>query len=229
MPCPSLALALALAPAAGPVAAPTSAVAAPRPAAVTRSTAAVVGPVVAANVATPASAEDRFNRRRIVTQQAGMGVLTGWAIANIGVGAVGSFTAGGVWRHVHEMNALWNTVNLTLGAIGLANSRREPQRLGIAAARARAGRTQAVFAINLALDVLYVMAGAVMWDQGRVHGSQRLVGWGASVMFQGGFLVAFDAAMVAAHGANLRRARGCCSLTGGPTIGGATLGVRGRF
>ena len=222
MPCPSLALALALAPASGPVSGLASASA----------SAPVSGPTsaaVAAPVPGPASAELRFNRRRIVTQQAGMGVLTGWAIANIGVGAVGSFTAEGAWRHVHEMNALWNTVNLTLGAIGLANSRREPLRLGIAAARGRAGRAQAVFAVNLALDVLYVMAGAVMWDQGRVHGSQRFIGWGASVMFQGGFLIAFDAAMVAGHGANLRRARGCCSLTGGPTAGGAVLGVRGRF
>lgn len=179
--------------------------------------------------AAPGSAEVRFDRRRIATQRAGMGVLTGWALANIGVGAVGSFTAAGTWRYVHQMNALWNTVNLTLGAIGLANLRREPTRPGILASRVRASRSQAVFAINLAFDVLYVMSGAVMWDQGRVHGSPRFVGYGAAVLFQGGFLIAFDAAMVAAHGANLRRFRGCCSLAGGVSPTGALLGVRGRF
>ena len=52
-----------------------------------------------------ASAEVRFDRRRIATQRAGMGVLTGWALANIGV--VGSFAAAGTWRYVHPMNALW--------------------------------------------------------------------------------------------------------------------------
>ncbi len=185
--------------------------------------------LLAAPVPADSSFADRFNRRRIVTQQAGMGVLTGWAIANIGVGAVGSFTTEGTWRHVHEMNALWNTVNLALGAIGLASSRREPHRLGLTLARARASRTQAVFAINAGLDVLYIMSGFVLYDLGRVHDSPRMIGWGAAVMFQGGFLLGFDAAMVAAHGANLRRLRGCCRLGASPTPGGAFLGLRGDF
>lgn len=177
----------------------------------------------------PSDAARRFNRRRVVTQQAGMGVLTAWAAVNLGVGGALGLTGEGTWAHFHRMNFAWNTVNLTLGAVGLAGTRREDPRLGFAAGAARARRAQEVFAINVALDVLYLMAGYVVFDQGRVRDSERLTGWGAAVLLQGGFLLAFDAAMIAAHGANLRRFRGCCTLAGGPAPGGGFVGLGGRF
>lgn len=170
----------------------------------------------------------RFHARRIDTQLAGMGLLTGWAAANLVGGTIGNFTTDGEAKYFHQMNALWNTVNLVLGAVGLHGARRDRLRekdLPWPAQRERATRAQIVFSINVGLDVLYMMAGATTFELGRVHERPRLVGFGASILLQGGFLLAFDALMVAAHGANLRRFRAFAA----PTPTGALVGLTGAF
>ena len=53
-----------------------------------------------------------------------------------------------------------------------------------------AQRSAAVFALNLGLDVAYVVAGAVAWAL--ADGDERLRGGGIAVTAQGGFLLAFD-------------------------------------
>lgn len=169
-----------------------------------------------------------FHERRVRTQLAGMGVVTGWAALNIVSGVAGNFAADGELKYFHQMNALWNTVNLTIGAIGLHNARRDRVRekdLPLPVQRERARKTQAVYAINVGLDVLYLMAGATTLELGRVNDRPRLVGYGASILLQGGFLLAFDALMIAAHGAGLRRVRAFAA----PTAAGGLVGVHGAF
>lgn len=181
--------------------------------------------------AAPAPQDDvrlGFHGRRVRTQLAGMGVVTGWAAVNIVAGVAGNFSTDGELKYFHQMNALWNTVNLTIGAIGLHNARRDRVRergLSLSDQRERAGRSQAVYAINVGLDVLYLMAGATTLELGRVQGRPRLVGYGASILLQGGFLLAFDALMIAAHGANLRRVRAFAA----PTATGGLVGLHGAF
>ena len=174
------------------------------------------------------AARVQFHEQRVRTQLAGMGLVTGWAAVNIVGGVAGNFAADGEVKYFHQMNALWNTVNLTIGAIGLHNARRDRVRergLSFAAQRERASRTQAVYSINVALDVLDLMTGATTLELGRVHQRPRLVGYGASILLQGGFLLAFDALMIAAHGANLRRVRAFAA----PTATGGLVGVHGEF
>ena len=169
-----------------------------------------------------------FHHRRVTTQLAGMGVLTGWAAANIVGGVAGNFVTRGEVKYFHQMNAMWNTVNLALGAIGLHSARRDRTReqgLPWPTQRERATRSQIVFAINVGLDALYIMAGATTLELGRLHDRPRLTGYGASVVLQGTFLLAFDALMIAAHGANLRRFRAFAA----PTPTGALIGLRGAF
>lgn len=175
-----------------------------------------------------ADARREFHDRRARTQLAGMGVLTGWAAANIVGGVALGFTTDGAVRHFHQMNAMWNTVNLVLGAIGLHNARRDRVRerdLAWPAQRARATSSQIVFSINVGLDALYIMAGATTLELGRLHHRPRLAGYGSAIVLQGTFLLAFDALMVAAHGANLRRFRAFAA----PTPTGALVGVYGSF
>lgn len=174
------------------------------------------------------AARVQFHEQRVRTQLAGMGLVTGWAVVNIVSGVAGNFTTSGEVKYFYQMNALWNTVNLTIGAIGLHNARRDRVRergLSFAAQQKQARKTQAVYSINVALDVLYLMAGATTLELGRVHDRPRLVGYGASILVQGGFLLAFDALMIAAHGANLRRVRAFAA----PTATGAVLGLHGAF
>ncbi|MEZ4384080.1 MAG: hypothetical protein R3A79_22295 [Nannocystaceae bacterium] len=172
---------------------------------------------------------DRSQRR---IQTFGMATLTAWSIANIVGGVAGNLATprGDPLRYAHQMNAMWNTVNLTLGAIGLANARRERgvigRRLGVAA---EVAKTQRVFAVNALLDVLYILGGYATWEVGRARESPRLVGYGGAVILQGAFLMAFDLGMIAAHERNLRRRLPGYAIAPAPTPGGAALVLRGAF
>lgn len=169
-----------------------------------------------------------FNRRRIAIHTAGMATLTGWSLINLGAGFGLGFTTRGPERHFHQMNAYWNTVNLALGIIGLVGARRDDRRLLAPAAARKARAHQSVFTWNAGLDVLYMATGAVLFDLGQDRDSERLLGYGASILLQGGFLFVFDLAMAAAHARNLRRLQRL-GPAAAPLPGGAIFSLRGAF
>ncbi len=229
----SLALALASTPASsppspsyGPVPASLSATPEPEgPAEAKRGEPVVVAPPVPAELAL-------LDRRQHRIQTAGMATLTGWSIANIVGGVAGNLATSrdNPWRYAHQMNAMWNTVNLTLGAIGLAHARRaRPQvgeRFGV---RADVAKTQRIFAVNALLDVGYMLGGLITWELGKERESARLIGYGASILGQGAFLMLFDLAMVSAHERGLRRSLPGYSVGATPMPGGAAMSLRGAF
>jgi MFS family permease len=183
----------------------------------------VLAPASAADRTTDEAAQlDRFRSAHRRTQLAGMGVLTGWAVANIAGGITGALVVDGDARYIHEMNALWNSVNLTLGIIGLVNHRRPPKAGSIAEARRVNRRTRRVFLINGVLDMLYIGAGALTAGLGRRYDQRRVEGYGAAVVFQGAWLFAFDIAMVLAHE---RVAARTLPVHVGPLTGGGRFGL----
>jgi MFS family permease len=153
---------------------------------------------------------DGFRRAHRRTQLVGMGVLTGWAVANIAGGIAGAVLVDGDARFVHEANAAWNTVNLALGIAGLvSNGRRLPKAKTIAEARKLSRRTMRTYAVNAVLDVVYIAAGTLMAELGRQYGQARVQGYGSAVILQGAWLFAFDVGMMIAHG----RARAKLAVT----------------
>lgn len=144
--------------------------------------------------------EDRAaHRRRTTVGIAGMSTLTGWAVANIAGGLAGGLTSEGRLRHFHLGNAAWNSVNLVLGVVGLVGQLRARRRvLDLASGVRAARRTQLGFLVNGALDVVYIGAGAAMWQLARGR-SERLEGYGRALVLQGGFLFGFDFAMAWAY------------------------------
>jgi hypothetical protein len=149
----------------------------------------------------------RYRRAYRRTQLAGMSVLTGWAVANIASGVAGAVLVKGDRRFVHEMNAMWNSVNLTLGIIGLVKNARPPSAMTRAEDPRRAYRkVLRLYAINGALDIAYITAGVVMAELGRAYAVPRVQGYGASIAFQGAFLFTFDLGMLIAHERAARRA-----------------------
>lgn len=180
-----------------------------------------------------------------------MGSLTAWAGVNLIGGTVGMFThpcprtpganrLSCEQRFFHQMNALWNTVNLTLGVIGLVSARREDPSAITTAEAIKSSRTrQKVFLINAALDLVYIAAGGLTWALGSRDDVYRATGYGQSVVLQGAYLLVFDTVMVAAHERKLRRflkgARGRPRLAGVslapiPVLGGgAGVSLAGRF
>lgn len=178
----------------------------------------------------PASPPPRvhpFNARRLEIHRGGMAVLTGYSLLNIGLGLGLGLTQDGPARHFHQMNAYWNTVNLALGVAGLVGVRREDRTLALPAAMARARKHQSLFTWNAALDVLYVTTGAVLFNAGQDRDHGRMLGYGAAIMLQGGFLFAFDLTLAALHARNIRRFSG--TVAGAPIPGGVVLGLRGAF
>lgn len=134
--------------------------------------------------------------------------LTTWGFANLTAGTTLWLVSptDSSWRYFHQMNALWNTVNVTLGIIGWVNSNREvPSATPINMSIQRSRKSQQVFAINLGIDFAYLTAGALTWDLGETYQNPRAIGWGQSIVLQGGFLLVFDAVMLGLHQRHLER------------------------
>ena len=142
---------------------------------------------------------EEHNRERLQLNNRGMVVLMGWAAANMTAGTAGWFLAEDErWRSFHQMNILWNTVNATIGIFGyLGNRGTDPGSLDLATTIQESYGMERLLALNIGLDVGYMAFGAFMWERGLRKDSARWTGWGQSLIVQGGFLFAFDIALLA--------------------------------
>ena len=113
----------------------------------------------------------------------GMWALNGWALGNT-TSLAGVMHDDPQWSSFHQMNVGWNLVNAGLASYALANNKPiEPQKL------------EKIFWINSALDVVYVASGFWLRAEGQKRGNPQWIGWGESIMIQGGFLLVFDSVM----------------------------------
>jgi hypothetical protein len=141
------------------------------------------------------------NAARTVTNRYGMLVLGAWALGNFGWATVGLLTnEEDPQRAFHLTNAAWNLVNGTIAVFGyfgsISESREENDLLDTLAADHNAEK---LYLVNGALDVAYMLGGAYLITKGNLDDKQGLVGTGRSVILQGAFLFAFDAAMFTIH------------------------------
>ena len=138
---------------------------------------------------------------RLVHQQRAMLVLGGWAVGNIGLGLALRAGTDGSTRRFHEMNAIWNVVNLGIAGLGYYT-------LGGAESEILAGwreniSFEKILLFNAGLDVGYVLGGLYLRERARRPDADadRLRGYGGSIILQGGFLLLFDLAnYYIAHG-----------------------------
>jgi hypothetical protein len=146
---------------------------------------------------------DSLNGQRLHTNRVGMSVLGGWAVANIGFSGVQYFRTEGQAKGFHQMNVMWNFVNLGLAATSLIGSGPESALgLGMAESLAEQQKIEKILLFNAGLDVGYVMAGFYLRERSlnpAVKKPDRMRGWGNSLLLQGGFLFAFDITMVLLH------------------------------
>lgn len=140
------------------------------------------------------------NRERLQINKTGMSVLLGWAGLNLAVGTWGAFSAEGRWKYAHQMNAGWNVVNAgiaTAGLIGATST--DPASLGMAETIREGYSIEKILLFNAGLDVGYMAGGAFLNERGVRQDSDRLVGYGRSIMVQGAFLFAFDLVLYWLH------------------------------
>lgn len=167
----------------------------------------------------PALLQD-VHERAVRTEQRGMAVLGGWAVANIAGGVAGSLLADDPTRKAfHQGNAAWNTVNLAIAGAGLVGTRRraaeDPQ---WPALPVQLANQRGVFLLNLGLDVAYTSSGALLWT---IQDDPTRQGYGQALVLQGAFLGVFDLSMA------LLNAR--CAAPLRPYVSGDSVGVAVSF
>lgn len=146
--------------------------------------------------ADPWSLED-WNRERLTVSRVGMLTLGGWAVVNMGVGAVGfGLEPDERLRFFHLGNLVWNAVNLGLALITLVREwNADPAAVDARQSLLDTEGAEKVFFINAGLDVAYLATAAFLWQRGDATADPRLTGLGQALLLQGAFLVLFDTTM----------------------------------
>ena len=135
----------------------------------------------------------RHNAEAVRVNQTAMGILFGWAVLNIGTGVAGHFASEGETRAFFQANAAWNVVNLVIAGLGYhGQATADPASWDLARSLSEGQRMEKVLLLNAGLDVGYIAFGGFLWERGMRKDSERLRGWGKSVLVQGAFLLVFD-------------------------------------
>jgi hypothetical protein len=135
----------------------------------------------------------------------GMKFLGAFALGNITTGAVLQGQYDDHRKHFHHMNIMWNTVNLGLSASGLFQERRNRDKAFTLGEQIKKQHSaEKIFLFNTALDLAYITTGLWMMDTHSRYGSnsQRLYGYGQSIVVQGTCLAVFDLVMYLLHQRN---------------------------
>jgi len=162
------------------------------------------------SITVSAQSLDEINERRFRHSMNGSIALTSWAGANIVSGAIGMATTTGEWKHFHEMNVIWNVVNLGLGVPGLFSKKKKEMGLSLEKTVKKTTTTKIIYLANGVLDVAYITTGFLFREIG-LRNSQntvkrdRFMGFGNSIIMQGGFLLIFDFVQFGLHTINGKR------------------------
>ena len=143
-----------------------------------------------------------FNKERTQIDKRLMLGLGSWATSNFIVSGIGWATAPkGEAYYLHQMNVLWNTVNLGLAIPGYFKAKKEARTLTLEETIKVQRRTENIFLINTALDVVYISSGFALRNLAKSDLSKkdRFNGFGNGVILQGGFLFIFDLTAYALH------------------------------
>ena len=143
-----------------------------------------------------------FNKERTQIDKRLMLGLGSWATSNFIVSCIGWATAPkGEAYYFHQMNVLWNTVNLGLAIPGYFKAKKEARTLTLEETIKVQRRTENIFLINTALDVVYISSGFALRNLAKSDLSKkdRFNGFGNGLILQGGFLFIFDLTAYALH------------------------------
>lgn len=126
----------------------------------------------------------------------GMISLVGWSTTNLVGGLYYRSRTQGSTLYFHEMNAMWNTVNLGIGIAGLVQqySKQSTDHSSFLKSQRKYER---VFLINSGLDLIYMGVGSAMAFSSVSNDRSR--GYGQSLILQGGYLLVFDGLMYFIH------------------------------
>lgn len=141
----------------------------------------------------PAVWENALKARKI-----GMYTLGGWALGNIAISGSLYFNSQGATQRFHEFNVAWNLVNLGLAGAGLYTALHTDFAAMTPLERARDHlQLEKILLTNAGIDVGYIATGFYLMERSKnvPKHQDRLLGYGRSLLLQGGFLLLFDATL----------------------------------
>jgi hypothetical protein len=140
-----------------------------------------------------------FNQQRMHTTQTAMIVLGGWAVANIATGLVAMGQTSGEARYFHQMNAIWNVVNLGIATAGYLGSRKlNGASWNMPGSIKEQNKIEKIYLVNGA----YILGGLYAREYGKNQSGKeqdRWKGYGSSIILQGGFLLLYDVVNLTIH------------------------------
>ena len=133
-------------------------------------------------------------------QETAMKILGGWSAINLVSSPFLKTTAKESWPHFHQMNFNWNLVNAGIAGLGYVGiQKRKEKYWSLSSIEKRRNKLRKSLAVNMGLDVCYMLAGAILKNRAGKMSSEnqaRNIGFGNSLILQGGFLFVFDGVFV---------------------------------
>jgi hypothetical protein len=123
----------------------------------------------------------------------GMIILSSWGASNIAESMYFTPRTNGSKSYFHQMNGLWNTVNLGLGVAGIIKSHRMLKKPNLADFPHGIMKVEKAYRINFYIDFAYIGTGSLLWGLNQRTGNpNQAKGFGQSILTQGLFLLGFD-------------------------------------
>ena len=136
-----------------------------------------------------------FNTQRHTTDKRLMQGLGSWASLNILSSGIGwAVSDNQINKAFHQMNVFWNTVNLGLAIPGYIKAKKGKTELSFAETIEEQRKTETIFLINAGIDLAYISSGILLKNRSEQNMDKKnqLIGFGNSIILQGGFLLVFD-------------------------------------
>jgi hypothetical protein len=144
----------------------------------------------------------KFNEERIQTDKRLMIGLGTWATSNFIASGIGWATVpSGEPHYFHQMNVMWNTVNIGLAIPGYIKAKKSNPSLTFAQTIKAQHQTEKIFLINTGLDIGYMAGGLLLRSAAKTNSDKQVQfnGYGSSLLLQGGFLFVFDLLAYSIH------------------------------
>jgi hypothetical protein len=134
-------------------------------------------------------------------RKTGMAILGTWAVGNMITGAIGRSQTTGQNAYFHEMNLIWNVVNLGIAGAGYYFTATGDTPESASVLLNNQVSFQKTLLFNAGLDLAYIAGGFYLMERAKntTIRPERLRGYGKSVILQGSFLFVFDIILHTIH------------------------------
>ena len=169
-----------------------------------------------------------YGERHNQINRRAMQILSGWSLANMAAAGIQYRASDGRDRYFHEMTLMWNAVNLGIAGLGYWRARHSLHNLSLADAIDKQRGIEKLLLLNTGLDAAYIMTGVYLVNRGNdiTREGERLQGYGAAIILQGSFLLAFDVVYYFFHTRNNRKLNAILQRV---EISNNSVGVRFSF